>query len=116
MVLQRLAIGTRRSHAIYRSQSRQISIKNNPYKVKRPWPPDYASLPQNYQLRLERRFRRRSKLKWARPRMMKVLDVVQYVSISCASTYELVTLCCVLRSRSCHCLWSTFHGSQRATR
>jgi len=55
----------------------------NPYKAKRLWPPDFSKLSQKHQFRLERRYKRRTKLKWARPRWTKAVKVAQLSSILC---------------------------------
>ncbi|PUU78739.1 hypothetical protein B9Z19DRAFT_1114817 [Tuber borchii] len=52
------------------------------YKAKKPWPPDFSLLSQKHQFRLERRYRRRMKLKFARPRLQKVVKLAQGVIIS----------------------------------
>ncbi|RPA93013.1 hypothetical protein L873DRAFT_1816765 [Choiromyces venosus 120613-1] len=52
------------------------------YKAKKPWPPDFSLLSQKHQFRLERRYRRRMKLKFARPRLMKTIKLAQGVIIS----------------------------------
>ncbi|KAI9642866.1 hypothetical protein NHQ30_008600 [Ciborinia camelliae] len=53
----------------------------NPYKAKRLWPPDFSKLSQKHQFRLERRYKRRAKLKWARPRWTKAVKIAQFSSI-----------------------------------
>ncbi|TVY54522.1 hypothetical protein LCER1_G006070 [Lachnellula cervina] len=50
-------------------------IYTNPYKAKRLWPPDFEKMSPKHQFRLERRFRRRSKLQWARPRWTKAVKM-----------------------------------------
>ncbi|KAH8687395.1 hypothetical protein BGZ60DRAFT_364279 [Tricladium varicosporioides] len=59
-------------------------IYSNPYKAKRLWPPDFQKIDRKHQFRLERRYRRRAKLKWARPRWTKAVKLVQLGSIVCA--------------------------------
>jgi hypothetical protein len=58
-------------------------VLTNPYRAKRLWPPDFAKLPPKHQFRLERRYKRRSKLKFARPRWTKAVRLVQLSSIVC---------------------------------
>ncbi|PQE17142.1 Glycolipid anchored surface GAS1 protein [Rutstroemia sp. NJR-2017a WRK4] len=58
-----------------------FDIYQNPYKAKRLWPPDFAKLSQKHQFRLERRYKRRAKLKWARPGWTKGVKIVQLGSI-----------------------------------
>jgi hypothetical protein len=57
----------------------------NPYKVKRIWPPDFSKLSPKHQFRLERRYKRRAKLKWARPRWTKGVKLAQWGSGICMS-------------------------------
>lgn len=58
-------------------------IYTNPYKAKRLWPPDFSKLTEKHQFRLERRYKRRVKLKWARPRWTKGVKLAQLGSIVC---------------------------------
>lgn len=53
------------------------------YKARRPWPPDFALLSQRDKFRLERRYRRRAKLKGARPRLQKAASIAQWSGIVC---------------------------------
>ncbi|KAL9086837.1 MAG: hypothetical protein Q9159_003925 [Coniocarpon cinnabarinum] len=50
------------------------------YRAKNAWPPDFATLTPKYQLRLERRYKRRAQLKWARPRLMAWTRVAQWTA------------------------------------
>lgn len=59
----------------------KITAANNPYQSKRSWPPDFTKLSQKHQFRLERRYRRRAKLKWARPNWTKFVKLAQWGSI-----------------------------------
>lgn len=54
----------------------------NAYKAKKTWPPDFSQLSQKHQFRLERRYRRRTKLAWARPRWNKMVKLATWGSIS----------------------------------
>ncbi|EER39756.1 conserved hypothetical protein [Histoplasma capsulatum H143] len=55
----------------------------NPHRAKRIWPPDVSKLSQKQQFRLERKYRRRAKLKWARPTWTKWTKLVQWAAIGC---------------------------------
>lgn len=69
-------------------------IYTNTYKAKRSWPPDFAKLNPKYQFRLERKYKRRAKLKWARPRWTKGVKVAQLGVIMCMlSWYWIGGLC-----------------------
>jgi hypothetical protein len=57
----------------------------NPYKAKRLWPPDFSKLSEKHQFRLERKYKRRMKLKWARPGWNKGIKIAQIMSIACMS-------------------------------
>ncbi|KAK2797123.1 hypothetical protein FQN50_009314 [Emmonsiellopsis sp. PD_5] len=47
------------------------NVYTNPYRAKRTWPPDMSKLSPKQQFRIERKYRRRAKLKWARPQWAK---------------------------------------------
>lgn len=53
------------------------------YKPKRQWPPDMSKLSPKHQFRLERKYRRRAALKFARPKWMKATKLVQWGVIGC---------------------------------
>lgn len=55
----------------------------SPYKPKRQWPPDMSKLSPKHQFRLERKYRRRAALKYARPKFMKAVTLAQWVVIGC---------------------------------
>ena len=50
----------------------------NPYRAKTQWPPDFTKLHPRYQFRLERRYKKRTQLKWARPRLMAWTRIAQW--------------------------------------
>jgi hypothetical protein len=52
--------------------------KTNPYECKRTWPPDFTKLSHAHQFNLERRFRRRTKLKFARPGWTRGTKLLQW--------------------------------------
>lgn len=54
------------------------SRSRNPYRAKNPWPPDFSTLNPRHQFRLERRYKRRAQLKWARPRLMAFTRLAQW--------------------------------------
>ncbi len=63
---------------------RQAStIYTNPYKAKKEWPPDFTKLSSKHQFRLERRYKRRAQLKWARPGWTKAMKLAQWGGITC---------------------------------
>lgn len=62
-------------------------IYTNTFKAKRAWPPDFEKIPTKLQFRLERKYKRRSKLKWARPKWVKAVKMVQYGSVLCMFIY-----------------------------
>nr|POE46992.1 hypothetical protein CFP56_00324 [Quercus suber] len=68
------------------------TAQSNPYRCKRTWPPDFAQLSQKHQFRLERRFRRRTKLKWARPTWTKIVKLGQWGSILFVLVYGVLYL------------------------
>ena len=64
--------------------------ETNPYSCKRTWPPDFTKLSQKHQFRLERRYRRRAKLKWARPTWTKAVKLAQWGSILFVAVYGIL--------------------------
>ncbi|KAK5120215.1 hypothetical protein LTR85_006421 [Meristemomyces frigidus] len=69
-----------------------FTAETNPYRSKRAWPPDFTKLSQKHQFRLERRYRRRTKLKWARPTWKKVTKLGQWGSILFVVVYGVLYL------------------------
>ncbi|KAH0283353.1 hypothetical protein M436DRAFT_51032 [Aureobasidium namibiae CBS 147.97] len=68
----------------------KFDFARNPYKSKRTWPPDFTKLSQKHQFRLERRYRRRAKLKWARPTWTKFVKLATWGTISFVVVYGLL--------------------------
>ncbi|KAI5197047.1 hypothetical protein E4T39_07516 [Aureobasidium subglaciale] len=65
----------------------KFDFARNPYKSKRTWPPDFTKLSQKHQFRLERRYRRRAKLKWARPTWTKFVKLSTWATMSFVVVY-----------------------------
>lgn len=59
----------------------------NRYQARSVWPPRFENLSTKEKFRLERTFRRRNKLKWARPTWNKVLVLTQWGLISTVVAY-----------------------------
>lgn len=55
-----------------------VDATTNPYKAQRLWPPNFDKLHPKDQFRLERRYRRRAKLKYARPQWTKAVKLTQW--------------------------------------
>ncbi|CAL5874774.1 uncharacterized protein PFLUO_LOCUS9076 [Penicillium psychrofluorescens] len=60
------------------------------YKPKRQWPPDMSKLSQKHQFRLERKYRRRAALKYARPKFIKGVTLAQWVIIGFVAIYAIL--------------------------
>lgn len=83
-----------RQSAILRAlEQLQQDVYTSPFKAKKSWPPDLEKLSRTEQFRLERRYRRRTKLKWARPGWTKAVKVVQLGTIACQSRMLFMTSC-----------------------
>ncbi|KAF8245294.1 hypothetical protein K440DRAFT_556258 [Wilcoxina mikolae CBS 423.85] len=67
--------------------TRLLQTFQRTYKARRPWPPDFSLLSQKDQFRLERRYRRRTKLKWARPKLHKAVTIAQWTSAAFVICY-----------------------------
>ncbi|OQE43652.1 hypothetical protein PENCOP_c003G02046 [Penicillium coprophilum] len=62
----------------------------SPYQPKRQWPPDMSKLSPKHQFRLERKYRRRAALKYARPTFMKATMIGQWVVIGFVIIYAVL--------------------------
>ncbi|KAF7160416.1 hypothetical protein CNMCM5623_005971 [Aspergillus felis] len=62
----------------------------SPYKPKRQWPPDMSKLSPKHQFRLERKYRRRAALKYARPKWVKATKLLQWGVIGFVLIYALL--------------------------
>ncbi|KAL4891923.1 hypothetical protein BDV59DRAFT_60835 [Aspergillus ambiguus] len=62
----------------------------SPYKPKRQWPPDMSKLSPKHQFRLERKYRRRAALKFARPKWTKATKLIQWTAIGFVLIYALL--------------------------
>lgn len=51
---------------------------NNPYTTRKSWPPDFSKLAERDRFHYEKTFRRRLKLKWARPVWTKSIKILQW--------------------------------------
>jgi len=72
-----------RTRALRAQASSVMTSQMNPYKAQKTWPPDFSRLNSKHQFRLERKYRRRSKLKFARPGWVKGVKLAQWgVSLS----------------------------------
>ncbi|KAJ5388049.1 hypothetical protein N7509_010590 [Penicillium cosmopolitanum] len=62
----------------------------SPHKPKRQWPPDMSKLSPKHQFRLERKYRRRAALKYARPKFIKTVTLVQWGVIGFVVIYAVL--------------------------
>ncbi|KAL2798349.1 hypothetical protein BJX66DRAFT_44754 [Aspergillus keveii] len=62
----------------------------SPYMPKRTWPPDMTKLSPKHQFRLERKYRRRAALKYARPKWTKATKLAQGGAIAFVIIYALL--------------------------
>ncbi|KAJ5089646.1 hypothetical protein N7532_008330 [Penicillium argentinense] len=60
------------------------------YQPKRQWPPDMSKLSPKHQFRLERKYRRRAALKYARPKFIKTVTLVQWGVIGFVAIYAVL--------------------------
>ncbi|KAJ5225656.1 hypothetical protein N7468_006881 [Penicillium chermesinum] len=87
--------------AIQRSSPFRLSSEKHPYpypeddpysqyQPKRKWPPDMSKLSQKHQFRLERKYRRRAALKYARPNFIKMVTLAQWIIIGFVGIYAVL--------------------------
>ncbi|KIW01135.1 uncharacterized protein PV09_07421 [Verruconis gallopava] len=67
-----------------------FDFTRNRYRAKKKWPPDFSKLSEKEQFRFEKKWRRRNKLAWARPRWNKATKLVQWGLIIGFSTYSIL--------------------------
>ncbi|CEN59558.1 hypothetical protein ASPCAL02006 [Aspergillus calidoustus] len=70
--------------------SSSSEVYYSPYKPKRTWPPDMTKLSPKHQFRLERKYRRRAALKYARPKWTKATKLAQGGAIAFVIIYALL--------------------------
>ncbi|RKF73759.1 hypothetical protein GcM1_242022 [Golovinomyces cichoracearum] len=63
------------------AQNKSPLFLNNQFKSRTVWPPDFSKLDAKQKFRYERKFKRRSKLKWLRPGWVKGVKIAQFTSI-----------------------------------
>lgn len=64
-----------------------FDFTRNRYRAKKTWPPDFSKLSPKEQFRFEKKFRRRNKLAWARPRWVKFTKLMQWGLIGTFTVY-----------------------------
>ena len=68
----------------------QPDASRNSNKAQRLWPPDFSKMDPKHQFRLERRYRRRTKLAFLRPKWTKGVKLAQYGSIACMDVFYIL--------------------------
>jgi hypothetical protein len=58
-----------------------FNVVSNPYRARKKWPPNFKNLHPKHQFRYEKTYRRRMKLKYARPTWTKATKIVQWTLI-----------------------------------
>jgi hypothetical protein len=91
-------------------QTPKLDAYVNPYRAKRLWPPDYSKLSPKKKFSLERRYRRRAKLKWARPGWTKAVKLTQLGTIVCEEAHNCVCKETTNLDTSCGHIWRTVFG------
>jgi hypothetical protein len=87
-----------------------FNFATNPYKAKKTWPPDFSNISRKHQFRFERRYKRRAKLKWARPRWTKGIKLAQNGIIICMQVASLPGRSIADHGRSCASIRSPVYG------
>ena len=60
-----------------------LTVRNNPFKAKKEWPPDFAKLHPKYQFSFEKRYRRRAKLRYQNPKWVRGVKIAANSSVVC---------------------------------
>ncbi|KAJ9295723.1 hypothetical protein DTO271G3_5746 [Paecilomyces variotii] len=77
-------------HETHPQEDVEPEVYYSPYQPKRPWPPDMSKLSKKHQFRLERKYRRRAALKYARPKWTKATKLVQWGVIGFVLIYAIL--------------------------
>lgn len=59
-----------------------LNVANNPYKTRKVWPPNFAQLSPQQQLRFEKKYKRRIYLASHSPKWNKTARLLQFVMIT----------------------------------
>ncbi|KAJ6149521.1 hypothetical protein N7471_000720 [Penicillium samsonianum] len=86
----------------------------SPYQPKRQWPPDMSKLSPKHQFRLERKYRRRAALKYARPKFMKAVTLGQWVVIGFVIVYAVLFMEWDTNDTAFHSIRESFFAGLRA--
>ncbi|KGO78423.1 hypothetical protein PITC_068860 [Penicillium italicum] len=86
----------------------------SPYQPKRQWPPDMSKLSPKHQFRLERKYRRRAALKYARPKFMKAVTLGQWVVIGFVIIYSVLFMEWDTDDTAFHAIRENFFAGVRA--
>ncbi|KAJ5415646.1 hypothetical protein N7465_004341 [Penicillium sp. CMV-2018d] len=86
----------------------------SPYQPKRQWPPDMSKLSPKHQFRLERKYRRRAALKYARPKFMKAVTLAQWVVIGFVIIYSVLFMEWDTDDTAFHAIREKFFAGVRA--
>ncbi|KAI4241784.1 MAG: hypothetical protein L6R40_004330 [Gallowayella cf. fulva] len=71
------------------AENAHSKVQVDRYKARKPWPPDFSKLDHKYQFRLERRFRRRTQLKWCPPQWVRRVNLFNYTLCSFVAVYAI---------------------------
>ena len=82
------------------AEAPRLTLNANPYKAQKEWPPDFTKLHPKHQFRLERRYRRRAKLRYSRPRWTKAVKLAASGSSFCQCSSGLSNYFCLLIARA----------------
>ena len=61
----------------------RLTVRNNPFKAKKEWPPDFSKLHPKHQFRFEKRYRRRAKLRYQNPKWVRGVKIAANSSVVC---------------------------------
>ena len=62
----------------------RLTVRNNPFKAKKEWPPDFSKLHPKHQFRFEKRYRRRAKLRYQNPNWIRGVKIAANSSVVCS--------------------------------
>ncbi|KAI5787679.1 hypothetical protein DFH27DRAFT_614946 [Peziza echinospora] len=65
-------------------------LSSSIYKARKTWPPDFSKLTPRHRFSLERRYRRRTQLKYSRPKLHRAVRLVTWSGAAFAVVYGIM--------------------------
>jgi hypothetical protein len=88
-----------------------FTVYSNPYKARKAWPPNFDHLHPKHQFHYEKTYRRRMKLKYARPRFTMWTKLIQWTLIWGITIYWVFIMQMEQNGQKVGTMWENVSGS-----